>query len=39
MDTLLIVLAVIAVAVVFYIGLQAYSRRQRKHGHRSPDID
>jgi hypothetical protein len=39
MDALIIILAVIAVVVVFYVGLRAYSRRQVTQGHRSSDID
>jgi len=39
MDTLVIVLIVIAVAIAFYAGLRAYSRRQVRQGHKPPDID
>lgn len=39
MDPIVIILALIAVAIVFYAGLRAYTRRQMKQGHRTPDVD
>jgi hypothetical protein len=39
MDVLVIALAVIAVAIAFYCGLRAYTRRQTSQGHKPSDID
>ena len=38
MDAVVIILIVIAVAVAFYIGLRAYTRRQVSQGNRSSDV-
>jgi hypothetical protein len=39
MDTLVIVLAVIAVVLLFYVGLRAYTRREIGRGSKPTDID
>jgi hypothetical protein len=39
MDALIVVVVVIAVALAFYFGLRAYTRRQVSHGKKSADVD
>jgi hypothetical protein len=39
MDYVLLALVVAVIGVAFYAALRAYSRRQLRHGHRSPDKD
>ena len=39
MDLLVVALAVIAVALAFYVGLRAYTRRQADRRHKPADID
>lgn len=39
MDAAVVILIVIAVAVAFYFGLRAYTRRQISQGNRSSDVD
>jgi hypothetical protein len=39
MDALVIVLVIVVVAVAFYLGLRAYTRRQISQGNPPPDVD
>ena len=39
METLAIVVIVVVVALAFYFGLRAYTRRQATHGKKSADFD
>jgi hypothetical protein len=39
MDVLVVALIVIVVAVAFYLGVRAYTRRQMSQGGRPPDVD
>jgi len=39
MEYVIVAVVVIVAAVAFYAGLRAYTRRQLRHGNRSPDRD
>jgi hypothetical protein len=39
MDYVLLVIVIALGGAAFYVALRAFSRRQLRHGHRSPDKD